>query len=94
LDTAEKVIEAMARALATARADGRREGLEMAAKLADQWSEARLDEANAPIISGDVFTDGGVFVQSTADANAGYRLMDLATAIRAMMEKEGTRNDG
>lgn len=80
----------LAEQLATARADGRREGLEMAAKLADQWSEARLDEANAPIISGDVFADDGVFVQSTADANAGYRLMDLATAIRALMEKEGS----
>lgn len=41
------------------------------------------DEANAPIISGDVFTDGGVFVRSTADANAGYRLMDFAKSIRA-----------
>lgn len=76
-----------AAALTTARADGRREGLEMAAKLADQWSEARLDEANAPILSGDVFTDDGVFVQSTADANAGYRLMDLASAIRALKEE-------
>jgi len=58
-------------------------GLRECAELADQWSEARLDEANAPIISGDVFTDGGVFVQSTADANAGYRLMDFAKSIRA-----------
>lgn len=60
-----------------------RAGLRECAELADQWSEARLDEANAPIISGDVFTDGGVFVQSAADANAGYRLMDFAKSIRA-----------
>lgn len=68
-------------------------GLREVAELADQWSEARLDEANAPIISGDVFTDGGVFVQSAADANAGYRLMDFAKSIRARIASLETEEE-
>lgn len=53
--------------------------------VAEQWAEARLDDANAPIISGDVFRNDAVFVSSTASAHAGYRLLDLATAQRAKL---------
>lgn len=73
--------------ISSARAGARREALESVARLADEWSDARLDEANAPIISGDVFRDDGVMVSSAANAHAGYRLKAFAQAVLAERDR-------
>lgn len=72
LDTAEKVIEAMARALATARADGRREGLEMAAA----WHDLQVETLQA-------FVPASSQIERDIEIHR-----DAATAIRAMIEHE------
>lgn len=86
LDTFEK--HALAKDILAALRRVEAETREECARKADEWAEARLDEANAPIISGDIFRSDAVFVDSTANAFAGYRLTDLAAAIRTSKEGE------
>lgn len=74
------------------RTDERRQVVEEVARLANDAGNERLDQAHAPLVSGEALHDRVLAEVCNAHAESGYTLIRFGEAIRAALSPDPPSN--